>query len=199
MKDIVAKLYGGGFFKEALSAYKMSFNKEVDTYLKEELEMEIITELLDPKKQKKYISIYRENGLKSYIGGMIKQSIKSYTSPFWYKFREYEKYRCEFNDQSEYIYEMNDDNLDKVVSNEKEIKDIKFNIDINELKEIYLGKDSIFDSDERITKIRELDDGELNMLLIYTELGSMRKVGKLFGCSQYVIFNKLKEIKKKLE
>lgn len=74
-------------------------------------------------------------------------------------------------------------------------------IDIDELENEYLLPDKMVD-DEKLylikEKIKELPRADINLLLMYIELGSYAKVAKFLNCSSTLIYLKLKRIRNKL-
>lgn len=76
--------------------------------------------------------------------------------------------------------------------------------DIKSLYEDYRPDDDIFnDEDERLHHIKhiifdDLTESERRILLIYTELGSLRKTGKELGVSAFTTYQKIKKIRKKI-
>ena len=76
-------------------------------------------------------------------------------------------------------------------------------IDINELQNEYRLDYSIFSNiDERFWQIKDkyatLPESDKNILLLYAELGSLREVAKIIGCSHSSIRNYLITIREKL-
>ena len=71
-------------------------------------------------------------------------------------------------------------------------------INIKELENEYLLPDKMVD-DEKLylikEKINELPRADINLLLLYLELGSYAKVAKFLNCSSTLIYLKLKRIK----
>lgn len=71
-------------------------------------------------------------------------------------------------------------------------------INIKELENEYLLPDKMVD-DEKLylikKKIKELPRADINLLLLYLELGSYAKVAKFLNCSSTLIYLKLKRIK----
>lgn len=74
-------------------------------------------------------------------------------------------------------------------------------INIKELEEEFLTPDKMVD-DEKLylikEKIKELPRADINLLLLYLELGSYAKVAKFLNCSSTLIYLKLKRIKSML-
>lgn len=75
---------------------------------------------------------------------------------------------------------------------------------IDELIEDYAPDNSIFSKETpEINKIKniiynDLDEVERRIILLYAELGSLRKLGKELGVSASSAFLKIKNIKKKI-
>ena len=71
-------------------------------------------------------------------------------------------------------------------------------INIKELENEYLLPDKMVD-DEKLylikEKIKELPRADINLLLLYLELGRYAKVAKFLNCSSTLIYLKLKRIK----
>ena len=71
-------------------------------------------------------------------------------------------------------------------------------INIKELENEYLLPDKMVD-DEKLylikEKIKEWPRADINLLLLYLELGSYAKVAKFLNCSSTLIYLKLKRIK----
>ena len=69
---------------------------------------------------------------------------------------------------------------------------------IKELENEYLLPDKMVD-DEKLynlkSRINELPRADINLLLLYLELGSYAKVAKFLNCSSTLIYLKLKRIK----
>lgn len=75
-------------------------------------------------------------------------------------------------------------------------------MDIKILEDTYFQVNE-FDDDDKLfklkMKINRLSNDERNLLLLYTHLGSYRKVGKHLGITYTLIFAKIKDIKNKLK
>ena len=74
-------------------------------------------------------------------------------------------------------------------------------INIKEVEEEYLTPDKMVD-DEKLynlkSRINELPRTDINLLLLYLELGSYAKVAKFLNCSSTLIYLKIKHIKSML-
>lgn len=74
-------------------------------------------------------------------------------------------------------------------------------ININELENEYLLPDKMVD-DEKLylikEKIKELPRADINLLLLYLELGSYAKVAKFLNCSSTLIYLRIRKIRNKL-
>lgn len=74
-------------------------------------------------------------------------------------------------------------------------------ININELENEYLLPDKMVD-DEKLynlkTRINELPRTDINLLLLYLELGSYAKVAKFLNCSSTLIYLRIRKIRNKL-
>lgn len=79
---------------------------------------------------------------------------------------------------------------------------VKFNL--SDLEEDYLTPDgTIFSEDEEMDKLKnvvrnELSDFEKRMILLYTEIGSQRKLARLLGCSPSTICKFIGQIRTKI-
>lgn len=77
---------------------------------------------------------------------------------------------------------------------------MKMNVDINRLLEEYKPSANIFDDDSdeiRILKecIMNLPPADRIIFLLYTELGSLREVGKKIGVSHTIVYKQIKQIR----
>lgn len=74
-------------------------------------------------------------------------------------------------------------------------------IDIEELENEYLLPDKMVD-DEKLylikEKIKELPRADINLLLLYLELGSYAKVAKFLNCSSTLIYLRIRKIRSKI-
>lgn len=74
-------------------------------------------------------------------------------------------------------------------------------INIKELENEYLLPDKMVD-DEKLylikEKIKELPRADINLLLLYLELGSYAKVAKFLNCSSTLIYLRIRKIRNKL-
>lgn len=74
-------------------------------------------------------------------------------------------------------------------------------INIKEVEEEYLTPDKMVD-DEKLylikEKIKELPRADINLLLLYLELGSYAKVAKFLNCSSTLIYLRIRKIRNKL-
>ena len=74
-------------------------------------------------------------------------------------------------------------------------------INIKEVEEEYLTPDKMVD-DEKLylikEKINELPRADINLLLLYLELGSYAKVAKFLNCSSTLIYLRIRKIRNKL-
>lgn len=74
-------------------------------------------------------------------------------------------------------------------------------INIKELENEYLFPDKMVD-DEKLylikEKINELPRADINLLLLYLELGSYAKVAKFLNCSSTLIYLRIRKIRNKL-
>lgn len=73
-------------------------------------------------------------------------------------------------------------------------------MDIQKMIKEYEPDDSIWNEDsDEVDKIKravqKLDDADKIIFLLYAENQSLRKVGKILGCSHYLIFREIKRIK----
>lgn len=79
---------------------------------------------------------------------------------------------------------------------------VKFNL--SDLEEDYLTADNtVFAEDEEMDKLKnvvknELSDFEKRMILLYTEIGSQRKLASLLGCSPSTICKFISQIRTKI-
>lgn len=74
-------------------------------------------------------------------------------------------------------------------------------IDINELENEYLLPDKMLDDEELYLlkkRIKELPRADINILLLYIDLGSYGKVAKVLNCSSTLIYQKNRSIREKL-
>lgn len=74
-------------------------------------------------------------------------------------------------------------------------------INIKELENEYLFPDKMVD-DEKLynlkSRINELPRADINLLLLYLELGSYAKVAKFLNCSSTLIYLRIRKIRNKL-
>ena len=74
-------------------------------------------------------------------------------------------------------------------------------INIKELEEEFLTSNKMVD-DEKLylikEKIKELPRADINLLLLYLELGSYAKVAKFLNCSSTLIYLRIRKIRNKL-
>lgn len=74
-------------------------------------------------------------------------------------------------------------------------------INIKELENEYLLPDKMVD-DEKLynlkSRINELPRTDINLLLLYLELGSYAKVAKFLNCSSTLIYLRIRKIRNKL-
>lgn len=74
-------------------------------------------------------------------------------------------------------------------------------IDIEELENEYLLPDKMVD-DEKLylikEKIKELPRADINLLLLYLELGSYAKVAKFLNCSSTLIYLRIRKIRTRI-
>ena len=74
-------------------------------------------------------------------------------------------------------------------------------INIKELEEEFLTPDKMVD-DEKLylikEKIKELPRADINLLLLYLELGRYAKVAKFLNCSSTLIYLRIRKIRNKL-
>lgn len=74
-------------------------------------------------------------------------------------------------------------------------------IDIEELENEYLLPDKMVD-DEKLylikEKIKELPRADINLLLLYLELGSYAKVAKFLNCSSTLIYLRIRKIRSRI-
>ena len=74
-------------------------------------------------------------------------------------------------------------------------------INIKEVEEEYLTPDKMVD-DEKLylikEKIKDLPRTDINLLLLYLELGSYAKVAKFLNCSSTLIYLRIRKIRNKL-
>lgn len=74
-------------------------------------------------------------------------------------------------------------------------------INIKKLENEYLLPDKMVD-DEKLynlkTRINELPRTDINLLLLYLELGSYAKVAKFLQCSSTLIYLRIRKIRNKL-
>lgn len=74
-------------------------------------------------------------------------------------------------------------------------------INIKEVEEEYLTPDKMVD-DEKLylikEKIKDLPRADINLLLLYLELGSYAKVAKFLNCSSTLIYLRIRKIRNKL-
>ena len=74
-------------------------------------------------------------------------------------------------------------------------------INIKELEHEYLLPDKMVD-DEKLynlkSRINELPRTDINLLLLYLELGSYAKVAKFLNCSSTLIYLRIRKIRNKL-
>lgn len=74
-------------------------------------------------------------------------------------------------------------------------------INIKEAEEEYLTPDKMVD-EEKIylikEKIRELPRADINLLLLYLELGSYAKVAKFLDCSSTLIYLRIRKIRSRI-
>lgn len=74
-------------------------------------------------------------------------------------------------------------------------------INIKELENEYLLPDKMVD-DEKLylvkEKIKELPRADINLLLLYLELGSYAKVAKFLNCSSTLIYLRIRKIRSKM-
>lgn len=74
-------------------------------------------------------------------------------------------------------------------------------INIKELENEYLLPDKMVD-DEKLylikEKIKDLPRADINLLLLYLELGSYAKVAKFLNCSSTLIYLRIRKIRNKL-
>lgn len=74
-------------------------------------------------------------------------------------------------------------------------------INIKELENEYLLPDKMVD-DEKLynlkSRINELPRADINLLLLYLELGSYAKVAKFLNCSSTLIYLRIRKIRNKL-
>ena len=81
----------------------------------------------------------------------------------------------------------------------------ELNINLEDILEEYKEDDSIFSEEEpRIKKIKrliyeDLDEVDRRVILLYAELGSLRKLGKALGVSASSAFFKVSDIKNKIK
>lgn len=74
-------------------------------------------------------------------------------------------------------------------------------IDIEALENEYLLPDKMVD-DEKLylikEKIKELPRADINLLLLYLELGSYAKVAKFLNCSSTLIYLRIRKIRSRI-
>lgn len=74
-------------------------------------------------------------------------------------------------------------------------------INIKELEEEFLTPDKMVD-DEKLylikEKIKELPRADINLLLLYLELGSYAKVAKFLNCSSTLIYLRIRKIRSRI-
>ena len=74
-------------------------------------------------------------------------------------------------------------------------------IDIEELENEYLLPDKMVD-DEKLylikEKIKGLPRADINLLLLYLELGSYAKVAKFLNCSSTLIYLRIRKIRSRI-
>lgn len=74
-------------------------------------------------------------------------------------------------------------------------------INIKELEEEFLTPDKMVD-EEKIylikEKIKELPRADINLLLLYLELGSYAKVAKFLNCSSTLIYLRIRKIRSRI-
>lgn len=74
-------------------------------------------------------------------------------------------------------------------------------INIKELENEYLLPDKMVD-DEKLylikEKIKELPRADINLLLLYLELGSYAKVAKFLNCSSTLIYLRIRKIRSRI-
>ena len=84
-------------------------------------------------------------------------------------------------------------------------KDEEETIDIKEVIEQYSENPDIFNDESETTKkikhfiFNNLDEVDRRIILLYAELQSLRKLGKVLGISPSSAFIKIKQIKTKLK
>ena len=74
-------------------------------------------------------------------------------------------------------------------------------INIKELENEYLLPDKMVDNEKLYLikeKIKELPRADINLLLLYLELGSYAKVAKFLNCSSTLIYLRIRKIRNKL-
>lgn len=74
-------------------------------------------------------------------------------------------------------------------------------INIKEAEEEYLTPDKMVDEEKLYLikeKIRELPRADINLLLLYLELGSYAKVAKFLDCSSTLIYLRIRKIRSRI-
>lgn len=102
INELVKGLVESGKLDQLIYSFYMNDNYEVNTYLKEEFRQELCIILLTYKKSEVLLRLQGEGRLDYFILGIIKNQLKSVTSPFWKTHNRWEYNREGFKEMDEY-------------------------------------------------------------------------------------------------
>lgn len=75
----------------------------------------------------------------------------------------------------------------------------RFGAKFKKIEEEYIGEEDILTTSSIILFLKKLPLHERTLLILYSELGSVREVAKMYSVSYRTIANRIKKIKKKFE
>lgn len=104
INELVELLVREGKLDRLIYPFQLNSNYERERYLKEEFKQELCIILLSYKKPKLLLDLYERGELDYFILKIIKNQLKSVTSPFWRTHNRWEYNREEYNLDERYDY-----------------------------------------------------------------------------------------------
>lgn len=104
INDLVMKLVEEGKLDRLIYPFQLNSNYEKEIYLKEEFKQELCIILLTYKKPQVLLDLYERGELDYFILKIIRNQLKSTTSPFWKTHNRWEYNREGYKEIDEYDY-----------------------------------------------------------------------------------------------